>query len=146
MTTDTPEAQEQSTMTEPIDHPSEPEPRPVPADGFGPSADSRNKAVLAHLSAFVTLIGIPSPLGPLVAWLVWRDQDEFAADQAKEALNFNLSFLLYGLVAAVSLIVLVGLVLLPAVLIGWFVLTIAASVAASRGERYRYPATIRFIS
>lgn len=146
MTTETPETQEQGDVTE---SPRGPEGAPqehVPVPVAGPSADSRNRAVFAHLSAFVTLVGVPSPLGPLVAWLVWKDQDAFAADQAKEALNFNLSILLYGLVAAVSLIVLVGFVLLPAVLIAWFVLTIAASVAASRGETYRYPMTIRFVS
>ncbi len=146
MTTDIPETQEQADVTE---SPREPEGTPqehLPVSPTGPSADSRNKAVFAHLSAFVTLVGIPSPIGPLVAWLVWKDQDEFAADQAKEALNFNLSVLLYGLVAAVSLIILVGFVLLPTVLIAWFVLTIVASIAASRGETYRYPMTIRLVS
>lgn len=144
MTTDTPDIQEQPEVTEGPEVPETPE--VPPAASMSPSADSRNKAVFAHLSAFVTLLGIPSPLGPLVAWLVWKDQDAFAADQAKEALNFNISVLLYGLVAAISLILLVGIILLPAVLIGWFVLTIVAAVAASRGETYRYPLTIRFLN
>jgi uncharacterized Tic20 family protein len=110
-----------------------------------PSADSRNKAVIGHLSAFVTFVGIPSFLGPLVGWLVWRDTDPFAADQSKEALNFNLSFLLYGVVAAFSIILLVGFLLLPAVIVTWLVLTIVAAMAASKGETYRYPFTIRFV-
>ena len=108
--------------------------------------DSKNKAVFAHLSAFLTFVGIPAPIGPLVAWLVLKDQDPFAADQAKEALNFNLSFLLYSIVAGVSLLVLVGFILLPVVLILWFIFPILAAVAASRGEWYRYPLTLRIVN
>lgn len=108
-------------------------------------ADSRNLATLAHLSAFVTFVGIPSFLGPLAVWLFRRD-DPYVEAQAKEALNFNLSFLLYGFVAAVSIILLVGLLALPVVLVTWFVLVIVAAMGAGRGEAYRYPLTIRFVA
>ena len=128
----------ETLTTDPI----EPHPEPTPAT---PDADSRNKAVIGHLSAFVTFVGIPSFLGPLVGWLVWRDTDAYAADQAKEALNFNLSFLLYAIVAGFSILLLVGILLLPAVILTWLVLTIVAAVAASKGETYRYPMTIRFV-
>jgi hypothetical protein len=124
---------------------SEPAPSYTPAPASG-GMDSKNKAVFAHLSAFLTFVGIPAPIGPLVAWLVLKDQDAFAADQAKEALNFNLSFLLYSIVAGVSLLVLVGFILLPVVLILWFIFPILAAVAASRGEWYRYPLTLRIVN
>lgn len=110
-----------------------------------PTADARNKAVLSHLSAFVMLIGIPSLVGPLAAYLVWKD-DPYVVEQAKEALNFNISIAIYSIVAAFSLFLLVGFVLLPAVLIGWLVLTIVAAMNASNGVNYRYPLTIRFVS
>lgn len=109
------------------------------------SADSRNLGMLAHLSAFVTFVGIPSLLGPLVVWLIKRD-DPYVEAQAKEALNFNLSFMIYGVVAAFSITLLVGLIALPAVLIAWFVLVLIASVRASNGQSYRYPFTIRFVA
>jgi uncharacterized protein len=109
-----------------------------------PSPDQRNRAMASHLSALVMFVGIPSVLGPLVAWLVWKD-DPFVERQAKEALNFNLSFLIYATVAAFSILVLVGFILLPAVLIAWFVMVIDASVKASKGTEYRYPLTIRFV-
>ncbi len=109
------------------------------------SSDSRNLAALSHLSAFITFVGIPSLVGPLVMWLLNRD-DPFVEQQAKEALNFNISFLLYGVVAAFSIILLVGLVALPVVLVTWFVLVIVAAVKAGNGENYQYPFTIRFVS
>lgn len=109
------------------------------------SAESRNWAILSHLSAFVAFFGVPSLVGPLVAWIVKKD-DPYVADQAKEALNFNVSFLIYGALAALSIILIVGVILLPAVLITWFVLVIVATVKASQGEYYRYPFTLRLIS
>jgi uncharacterized Tic20 family protein len=109
------------------------------------SSNSRNLATLSHLSAFITFVGIPSLVGPLVVWLLNRD-DPFVEQQAKEALNFNISFLLYGVVAAFSIILLVGLIALPAVLVTWFVLVIVAAVKAGNGEDYEYPFTIRFVS
>ena len=108
-------------------------------------SDSRKLAMLGHLSAFITFIGLPSLLGPLAVWLFNRD-DPFVEDQAKEALNFNISFLIYGVVSALAIVLLVGLIALPAVLITWFVLVILASVKAANGEYYRYPLTIRFVN
>ncbi len=109
------------------------------------TSDTRNWATLSHLSAFVTFAGIPSVVGPLVMWLLRRD-DPYAEFHAKEALNFNISFMIYGALAALSIIVLVGLILLPAVLITWFVLVIRGALRASSGEYYRYPMTMRFVS
>ena len=109
------------------------------------SSQSRNLATLSHLSAFITFVGIPSLVGPLVMWLVHRD-DPFVEEQAKDALNFNISFLIYGVAAAFSIVLLVGLIALPVVLVTWFVLVIVAAVKASRGEDYQYPFTIRFVS
>ena len=108
-------------------------------------AQSRKMAMLGDLSAFITFVGIPSLVGPLVVWLFNRD-DPFVEEQAKDALNFNISFLIYGIVAGFSIILLIGLLALPAVLITWFVLVIVASIRAANGENYRYPLTIKFVS
>ena len=109
------------------------------------SSNSRNLAMLSHLSAFVAFVGIPSLVGPLVMWLLNRD-DPYVEAQAKDALNFNISFFLYGLAAAISIIILVGIIALPVVVVTWFVLVIVASVKAASGEDYRYPFTIQFVS
>lgn len=107
-------------------------------------SESRGWATASHLSAFVQFAGIPALFGPLVIWLMKRD-DPLVESQAKEALNFNISYMIYGFVAAVSIILLIGLVLLPIVLVMWFVLVIVATVRVAAGETYRYPMTIRFI-
>ena len=108
------------------------------------STDSRNWATICHLSAFSVFVGIPSFIGPLVMWLLRRD-DPYAEHHAKEALNFNISIIIYTIAAAISIILLVGILALPAVLIGWFVLTIQAAMRASAGDYYEYPLSIRFV-
>ena len=110
----------------------------------GISTESRNWGAIGHLSAFVQFVGVPALIGPLVVWLFKRD-DVFAGDQAKEALNFQISMMIYFIASLLAIILLVGIVLVPVVLISWFVLTIVATIKASNGEYYRYPATIRFI-
>ncbi len=125
-----------------------PEASPVQAapPGSMPSAESRNWAMAAHLSSLVMVVGVPSLVGPLVVWLIKKDQDPFVDDQAKEALNFNLSVLIYAIVAGVSIFFLIGFVLLPVVAVGWLVLTILAAMEASKGNAYRYPLTLRLIN
>lgn len=115
------------------------------ATSSGIATESRNWGALSHLSAFILFIGIPSFVGPLVVWLFKRD-DVFAGDQAKEALNFNISMTIYFLASLLAILLLVGIVLVPVVAIAWFVLTIVATIRASNGTYYRYPATIRFIT
>lgn len=108
--------------------------------------DAKNWAVIAHLSALVNLVGIPSVIGPLVVWLIKKDEDPFIDYHGKEALNFNISFMIYGIVSALLILVGIGLLLLPIVLIAWLVLVILAAVRASNGEYYRYPVTIRLVN
>lgn len=126
----------------------EPSPPPHHAQTSAASAaEERNWAMLGHLSALSGLI-VPfgNVLGPLVVWLVKKDTMPFVAEQAKEALNFNITAALAAIVASISMIVLIGFLLLPAVVIAWLVLTVMAGMAASRGENYRYPFSLRLIN
>ena len=121
---------------------------PAPAtkvEGASVSADSRNWGVLTHMSAFVMLFGIPSVIGPVILWAIKKEADPFVDFHGKEAVNFNISFLIYAVVSAVLVLLLVGVILLPVVLLTWFVLVIVASVKAGSGEYYRYPFTIRWV-
>jgi uncharacterized Tic20 family protein len=138
-----------SAWTEHVSEPASGEWSQSPGDV---SSDSRNWAVIAHLSAIVAMLVALAFLGPLVVYLIKRDDDPFVRDQAAEALNYQLSWLLYafvgGIVLAVLIVLLVGLLLIPvaiAAALAWFVLIVVAAIHAGRGERYRYPLTIRFV-
>ncbi len=117
-----------------------------------PSTDSRNLGVVAHLSALVALAGVPSFIGPLVVWVLQRDRDPFVAEQAREALNFNLSLLVYAGAAVAVSILTIGLgllVVIPAAIVAalaWLVLTVLAAVRAAEGKTYRYPLTLRLVA
>jgi hypothetical protein len=117
----------------------------------GPDGDSRTIGAIGHLSSFIAFAGVPSFIGPLVVWLLVKDRDEFAAGEAREALNFNLSLLLYAAVAIVATVLTLGLgllVIIPTALVAavaWLVVTVLAAVRAGDGTPFRYPATIRLI-
>ena len=97
-------------------------------------------AVGAHLGPI--LLGF---IAPLVVWLVFKERSAFLDRHGKEALNMQISYMIYFLVAGISLILLVGFILLPVVGIAWLVLMIVASVKAANSEDYRYPLIFRFI-
>jgi uncharacterized Tic20 family protein len=106
-----------------------------------PSKDERNLAMLAHLLGIVTGF-----VGPLVIWLIKKDEFGFAAGQAREALNFQITVSI-ALVASIMLkVVLIGILLVPIVFILNFVFCIVAAVSASKGKAYRYPLTLRLVT
>jgi uncharacterized Tic20 family protein len=125
--------------------------RPAGYGGTGPvhpadtSPTDRNWAVGAHLSGFVAAWVALGFLGPLAVLLVAGSTSPFVRRHAVEALNFNLSVLLYVAVSVVLIAVLVGFVLLPIIALVYLIATIRGALAASRGEDFRYPVTIRLI-
>lgn len=102
------------------------------------SSDDRMWAVLGHLAQFVLPI-----FGPLVIWLVKKDDSAFIGDQAKEALNFQLAVTIVCTVSAATC-VLSPLAII--VVVGGWVYSIMAAVEANKSVWYRYPYTIRMIS
>lgn len=123
------------------------QPPQIPIQPLSPQ-EERTWGMLCHLSALSGYVvpAIGWILGPLICWLLKKDASPFVDDQGKESLNFQISCLIYSIIAALSIFVLVGFVLLPAVAIFCIVEVILASVAANNGRAYRYPLTIRFIS
>src|SRR2546426_2180900 len=107
----------------------------------------RTWQMLCHLSALAGFIGVPlgNIIGPLVIWLIKKNEVASVDAHAKEAMNFQISMTIYGVAAGLSIFLLVGIVLLPAVLLADLILIVVASVKASNGELFRYPLTIRFI-
>lgn len=107
---------------------------------------ARQWGMFGHLSALSGfLIPFGNFVGPLVVWQMKKDEIPFASDQAKEALNFNITILIMLAVSAALICVVVGVFLLPLVGIYALVMTILASIAANKGEWYRYPFTLRLV-
>ena len=132
-------------------------PAPASADG-GISAEERQWAMFAHLSALLGAMltagwagSIGCFIGPLVIWLVKKDTMPFVDDQAKEALNFNITVaIIFFVLWAVTFLTLFigGVLTVPLMVIvgiAWLVLTVIASIKANQGERYRYPFTLRLV-
>lgn len=109
---------------------------------------ARTWGMLCHLSALVVLLGIPfgNILGPLVVWLVKRNDHMFIDEQGKESLNFQISMTIYFALAGVLALILIGIVIMVGLIIANVILVVLASIKASNGESYRYPLTIKFIT
>jgi uncharacterized Tic20 family protein len=105
-------------------------------------SDSKTWAILAHL---VPLVGF-AILGPLIVYLIKKDEDPFVRAHAAEALNFNISLAIYSIISFVLVLILIGFFMLIGIAIFAFIAAIVAAVKASNGELYRYPLTIRLVT
>lgn len=124
---------------------------PQPTDPQDVSSDSRGWATAAHL---IPLFGFGF-IAPLIIWLIKRDEDPFVEDQAREALNFQLSLLLYGVglfglfmlsLTGVWVFAVLGLIGILALGIFAFVFAIIAGIKSASGEAYRYPLIVHFVN
>ena len=106
----------------------------------GVGKDVTNMAMLCHLLAIFTGF-----LGPLVIWLIKKDDAPFIDRHGKEALNFQLTVLIAMIISGLLTFICIGFIMLMVVWIADLILCIIAALKASRGEEYRYPLTIRFL-
>ena len=133
-------------------------PAPTGAESGAVSAEERQWAMFAHLSALIGGIvtagwagSLGCFIGPLVISMMKKDTMPFVDDQAKEALNFNISVAIVFFVLFVLTLVTLGigaLLTVPVMIlvgIAWLALTIIAAMKANQGERYRYPLTLRLV-
>lgn len=114
--------------------------QPNPGAGFAPpvsTGDERLWSVLSHVSIFVFAV-----FGPLIVWMVRKDDSPFVSDHAKEALNFQLTVLIANMVLAFTCVL---LPLVFVVSIAAWVYAILAAVEANNGRIYRYPYTFRMV-
>jgi len=108
--------------------------------------DARLWGMLAHLSALVGLLGIPPIVGPLVVWLIKKNEFAFVDDQGKEALNFQITMFIALLIGFATVCIGIGFVIVGVVGIVDLIFAIIGAVKANNGERYRYPFAIRLIN
>lgn len=111
---------------------------------------ARNWSMLCHLAGLGWLLWWIVPLiggivGPLIVWQIKKDEDAFIDQNGKEALNFQISMLMYFIISGLLCFACIGFVLVPAVAIADAVFAIIASIKAGSGQAYKYPLTIRFI-
>jgi hypothetical protein len=104
------------------------------------SQDDKNIALLTHLGGIFF-----SFLPALIVWLLKKDQSPFLADQAKEALNFQITVIIGIAIGIVLTVILIGVLIIWGVAIANLILCIVAAVKASSGEQYRYPFALRLI-
>lgn len=114
----------------------------VRAEAAEISNDDMNLAMLAHLLGIVTGF-----VAPLVIWLMNKDKagKEFVNDQAKEALNFQITLVIGYLISSILMFVLIGGLLFLVLMLANVVLSVLAAMAARKGEAYRYPFTLRLV-
>ena len=109
--------------------------------------DARTWGMISHLSGSLVVFGIPflHILGPLAIWLLKRKEYPFVDNQGKEALNFQISMALYGLVGWLLTLILVGWLILALLIIANLIFIGMATINVNRGEAYRYPFNLRLI-
>ena len=109
---------------------------------LAPKGSDKILSMLSHLSA---LLGVGFVL-PLVVYLAMRNESEYVAKNAREALNFHITVLIYALCCIPLVFILIGIPLLIVLGLGSLVLAIIATIKASDGQCYRYPLTLRLVS
>jgi hypothetical protein len=127
-------------------HPGQPQPGPAYGGPYQPQpplspSDERMWSVLAQVGPFV--LGF---IAPLVVWLVFRERSRFVDQEAKEALNFQITVVIALIAAAIITNVTFGIgAIVYLAFVAAIVFMILAAVANGKGEPYRYPVNIRFI-
>ena len=111
-----------------------------------PTEDERTWGMVAHLAALAFFIlPLGNILGPLVVLLAKREHSAFVGAHAKEALNFNITFLIGAIICLLLLQLSIGILFGAMLFIFWHVMTIIAALRANEGISYRYPFALRFI-
>jgi len=114
--------------------------------GPAPDANAKQWGMISHISALVQLVSIPSIVGPLVVWLLKKNEHPFINDQGKEAVNFHITVLIAAVVLTPTICLAgLGIILLIALAIAALILSIVGGMKANEGIAYRYPWTLRLV-
>lgn len=105
-----------------------------------PTQDDKNIAILMHIGG-IFFNCIPS----LIVYTLLSQNSKWLKEESKEALNFEISFLIYGVIASALILVLIGFILLPILVLFNWICSILAILALNDGNKYNFPFTIRFI-
>jgi hypothetical protein len=119
---------------------------PQPGPGGQVPQEARTWAMVAHVSSFAgLLIPFGNVLGPLLVWLIKKEEHPFIDEHGKEALNFQIALAVYGLVASILVFIVIGFILLAGLFVFWAVYAILGAIKANNGESIRIPAIFRLV-
>jgi uncharacterized Tic20 family protein len=116
-------------------------PMEIPPLPSSPSGNHKIWSMLCHVSTF---LGVGFIL-PLIVYLAMKEESQYVRSNAREALNFHLSLLIYAICCIPLVFVLIGIPILILLGICSLILSIIAAIRASDGETYHYPLTLRLV-
>jgi hypothetical protein len=105
--------------------------------------------MLCHLAAFAgfaVILPFANIIGPLLIWLLKREESPFIDTNGKEALNFQISMTIYFIISVILVLLTIGIFLLAGLVVFDVIAIITASIRANNGKQYRYPLAMRFIT
>jgi hypothetical protein len=108
-------------------------------------ADERTWAMLAHLGSFVAAYIALGLVAPLIVLLVKGNESAYVRAHSVESLNFQITALIAALACIPFMFILIGFPMLALVGVLYLIWVIQASMAANRGEYYRYPVNWRIV-
>lgn len=109
--------------------------------------DTKTWAMILHFSLLAGwVVPLAGLIAPIIIWQIKKEELPGIDEHGKTALNFILSMLLYGLIASLLVMVVVGIVLVPLLVIVGIVYPIMGGIKANEGELWSYPGIIRFVS
>ncbi|MDQ0273703.1 DUF4870 domain-containing protein [Cytobacillus purgationiresistens] len=107
------------------------------------SKDTQTDRLLAaaiYVSSFFTTF-----IGPLVIWLIKKDESPLVDHHGREYFNFIISYAVYAVICTVLMLVLIGFILIWLVGAATFIFTIIAAIKAFEGKEYRIPFVFRIL-
>jgi uncharacterized Tic20 family protein len=136
------------------------------------TAQERNWAMAAHLSALVAVVGLPfgHVVGPLIVYLIKGHESPFVGEHARASLNYQITLSILGIIAILigvgftlgfiansgsaedamygiafaTLWVSIGVAILVVLLLS-VIFIIMGTLAAADGRPFTYPLAIRFL-
>ena len=103
-------------------------------------SDEKTWGIISHIS--IPFFGF---IGPLIAYLVYKDRSAWLKDVTTEALNFSILYSIAYVISVITIAVVIGLILWPLVFIVALIFCIMGTIAANKHEFYKYPINVRFI-
>ena len=108
--------------------------------------EQRTWAMFCHLSALAGLLfPFGSVIGPLIVWLVKKEEMPLDAEHGRKSLNFQLTMMIAYIVCFMLMFVVVGVILLPLVALFSLIMVVVSAIKANDGKEVKYPMAIEFI-